>query len=513
MPFQQFKLDKSVNQARDIFDKYIYKPDNGDLSADVQVVGYFAESRFASGDNWFGSIIEVDASDAFLIGQITANGSISILFDSSTTAAAGVTTFNGRSGVVSPEETDYQAFYADRSDVEIIVTTPAQLSGVLDSSKVYVLDGVINFTGTGLSIEVPAGGLNIKGHTFDVSKLVCSDAAYTLFTSPGGGSGNLLGTDYAVEVSGAGSQVYDLVSDTGAEAFEFSRVNYNNCSSLGKLDNYRQGFESGTGRFGGSPTLTLVGAWSGGYFIDSSIVRSLDVGMTGGLFEAGAGFTMQSRFRSNMNIDLPASASFFDFSSSNFPNSSTVQITGAIVTRNGVSDATDPNITPNLSNSELASAYTGNFGMQNTFVGGMNTVSAEVATTIVTQSVYEDLNATWAASGLQHYDSPAPGQLRHLGVNPIDFKVTASLTIDGIQNEDITVRVQMWDDSASVFVEVSTQSRQINNLLGARDVAFFTVITNVVLNTNDYVKLQVRNNSSSANVTAELDSYFLIEER
>jgi hypothetical protein len=343
--------------------------------------------------------------------------------------------------------------------------------------------------------------------------VTCSDAAYTLFTSPVGGSGNILGADYAVEVTGVGSQVYDVFSDTGFEAIEVFRVNYNDCSSLGSIDNYRQGFESGTGRFGGSPTLTLEGAWAGGYFTDSTIVRGLDAGMTGPLFKAGAAFVMQSRFRSNANIDLPASASFFDFSPANFPNPSTVQVEGAIVTRDGVSDATDLNITPNLTSANLSSSYTGNFGIKNTFVGGKNSVTSEVETVIVTQGVYEDIAATWSASDLQHFDSPASGQLRHLGVNPIDFKITATFAMEGTQNEDLSVRVQKWDDSESSFTEVSSQARQVNNLVGARNVAFFTIITSVTLNTNDYVKLQVRGNSSDSNVTLEADSFFIVEER
>ena len=40
-----------------------------------------------------------------------------------------------------------------------------------------------------------------------------------MFTSPIGGSGNVLGQDYAVEVTGSNSQVYDLVSATGNDAF------------------------------------------------------------------------------------------------------------------------------------------------------------------------------------------------------------------------------------------------------------------------------------------------------
>ena len=131
------------------------------------------------------------------------------------------------------------------------------LGGTIDSTKVYILDGIIDFTGTGLTIEVPAGGISIIGTTFDVSKIICSDDSFTLFTSPIGGSGNVLGVDYAIEITGTGSQVYDLTDATGLNAFEFTRINWNDCSSLGSLTGYRQGLEIGTGRFGGKPELTL----------------------------------------------------------------------------------------------------------------------------------------------------------------------------------------------------------------------------------------------------------------
>ena len=145
--------------------------------------------------------------------------------------------------------------YANVLESAVIVNQSnlaSTLGGTIDSTKVYFLDGAVDFTGTGLNIEVPAGGINIKGSTFDVSKIICSDAAYTLFTSAIGGSGDVLGVDYAVEVTGAGSQVYNLTDATGFNAFEFTRINYNNCTSLGEINGYRQGLESGTGRFGGT---------------------------------------------------------------------------------------------------------------------------------------------------------------------------------------------------------------------------------------------------------------------
>tara|TARA_R110002096_G_scaffold319234_1_gene513453 strand:- start:289 stop:1545 length:1257 start_codon:yes stop_codon:yes gene_type:complete len=392
----------------------------------------------------------------------------------------------------------------------VTVSQASDLSGVLVSTKEYFIDGVIDMGAQ--KIEVPQGGLNLSGYNFDVSKLISSTGAYTMFTSPVGGSGNILGKDYAIEVTGVGSQVYNVVSDTGLEAFEFARINYNNCSSLGTIDNYRQGLEVGTGRFGGSPELTLKGVWVGGYFIDTSIVRNLTDGAYS-LFKAGVGFVMSSRFRSNMNLDLPASASFFDFAPANFVNPSTLNIEGAIITRDGIFDATDSNITPNITASSLVSAWSANNGIPNTFEGGSIGVTTEAVTTIALEDTFVDLNATvWTSADLQHFDNPTGNQLRHLGNAPREYKVIADFAIDSTANDVLTLRVTKWDASTSTFTTVLDQHRQVNNLVGGRDVAFFNVNINTELDQSDYIKLQVANDNAN-DVTAEVDSYYVVEER
>jgi len=396
-------------------------------------------------------------------------------------------------------------------DQLIVVRDASDLAGTLSSTSVYFIDGIIDMGSQ--TIEVPAGGLSLAGHTFDVSKLTSSAVGYTMFTSPGGGSGNLVGKDYAVEVTGASSQVYNLTSATGFDAFEFARINYNNCTSLGTITNYRQGFETGTGRFGGAPNLTLAGTWVGGYFIDACIVRSLDAGMVGALFQAGAGFSMASRFRSNMNTDLPASAAYLDFAPSDFPNPSTLQLDGMILSRNGVFDAEDSNLTPNISAADLPSAWSSNVGLGNTFEGGEMKVTSETVTTISATNTYYDLLGTWTPDDLQHFDSPSNGQLRHLGNSPREFSIVGSLILDGTTADNLRLKVQKWDDSASSFSEVYSQVREVNALVGARDVAFFTILTNVILDQNDYISLQVQNETTTGNATVEIDSFLRVGER
>lgn len=477
MPFSQDTFAPVGGQTTIAAAMYSYT--TTDTISQVSQSGYFAQksNQLEAGD-W----ILVSASDGESIFKVSS--------DTSTAATQNFLT-----------------------DERVVVHKPEDLQGTLDSTKVYFIDGVIDFTGTGIQIEVPAGGLSLVGHTFDISKLVCSDPNYTLFVSPIGGSGNLLGKDYAIEVTGANSKAYNLVSATGDDAFEFARLNYNSCTDLGVIDGYRQGLESGTGRFGGSPTLTLAGTWAGGYFIETSIVRSLDAGMTGALYEAGAGFSMASRFRTNQNIDLPASAAFFDFSPSQFANPSTVQVTGAIVTRNGVSNAEDANITPNMAAGDLSSAWSLNTGMPNTFVGGRSEISAETATTITVQSQFELIAGTYTETDLQHFDSPSVGQLRHLGNNPREFRVVLAYAVDGTTNGVVSVRMRKFDSSAVSTETVFTATRQINNLIGGRDVSFFNLVEAVTLDQNDYIYLEVANETGTQDVTAEAGSYLIVEAR
>lgn len=400
------------------------------------------------------------------------------------------------------------------SDVEllfnrVIVKTATDLAGTLDSAKEYFIDGVIDM---GLQqIEIPTGGLNLTGYNFDLSQLVSSEDNYTMFTSPVGGSGNLLGKDYTISTSGTNSKVYDIKSATGDEAFEFARINYVDCTSLGVIDTYRQGLEIGSGRFGGTPSLELKGAWAGGYRITTSIVRGVSDLMAEPFFKAGTGFIMQSRFLTDINIDLGALAALTDFAPANFPNPSTLQIQEAIITRNGVSDADDPTIAPNISMSDLSSLWRDNNGLTNTIVGGTQVISVEAETVISVIDTFVDVAGTWDASNLQHFDAPANGQLRHLGDTPRDFFLFGDVVAVSGASDVLNLKLVKWDDSASSFVDITTQTRQVNTLPGPRNVAFFNAQVDFTLDKNDFVKLQMSNSTSTTNITVEFDSFTTVK--
>ncbi len=383
--------------------------------------------------------------------------------------------------------------------------------GAIDSTKVYLVDGIVDMTG--VSVEVPAGGIVLVGLSSGVSQLVCSDNSYTMFISAVGGCGSVSTMDLNFTVDGTSSRLFNLTGATGEEAITIGNTGFINCTSLGTLTGFTQGFESRTSRFGGSPTLTLAGTWLCGYFVDNSLIRGLDAGMTGPIYSAGAGFVMASRFRSNQNIDLPALASFVDFASSNFTSASTLQFTDMIMTRDGIFDSSDANYTPNIQASHIAADWTNNTGMNNTYIGGSNFVTTEAATTIGATDTFVDLAGTYTAADLQHFDSPENGQLRHLGDSPSNYRISGQVVLESNANNVVNLKIVIWRDAAGAFEDGRVISRQVNSLQGSRNVAYLVLISNIVLNKNDFVKLQVANATASNDITAELDSFYTIGER
>lgn len=391
------------------------------------------------------------------------------------------------------------------------VTKASDLSGILDSTKFYFIDGAVDM-GT-QSIEIPAGGLFLGGLNVEVSRLFSTEDNHTMFTSPVGGSGSFLSTFVTFTESGATSQLFNIVGKTGNEAIEFQNTIFRDCDSLGTVDNYRQGLETITSRFGRTPTLTLKGAWAGGYRATTTLVRNLAAGMTDPIFKAGAGFIMQSRFLTDVNVDLPALAPLFDFAPANFPNVGTVLLDRCVITRDGAVDANDPNITPNLAAGDLASFWTGNNGIANTLVGGASVITVEAVTTITAQDAFVALAGTWTPSALQHFDAPANGQLRHKGNVPREYVAIIDLVIAGTQNTEITVRLKMWDDSTSSFVTVHDQTRPVLNQPGGTNVAFFGLSHDITLDINDFAFFEVANRSGTQNVTAQLEGALILNGR
>lgn len=384
------------------------------------------------------------------------------------------------------------------------------LGGTIDSTKLYLIDGTVDMGST--SITVPSTGMFLAGLGMDLSRIVSSANNFTLFTdnTPTNGSGTVFIRDLNLEVSGTNSRVFNLEDDTGSNAIEFVNVNFTDCTSLGFVTQYRQMLETNTGRFGGSPSLTLVGPMSGGYRIGTSIARGLSAGMTEPLFKAGVGLTIATRFIADFNIDLPASAALTDFSPSNFTSANGFSLVGARVSRNGVLDPSDANITPNISERDVVSLWSGNVGIHNTQLGGSLEVAGEVTTTVSATSTFYPLAGTYTAEDLDHMSSPSNGRLRWDGLNDTRGRAFLNIDVDGPSNADITLRVQC-DRAAGGTDTLMSMTRTVNNLVGGADLTFFNRSFNLTLEQDDEVYIEIANNTTTGNLTAQASSTLLFD--
>ena len=140
MSFQQTQLTKSVNQAQDIFDEYIYRPTNGDTLTEVTAEGYFAQSRYAKDAGWVGSLL------TFYIDGVLYNSRID---------ADRVTLLSGASSfAIGPTPNEFRAGTRDACivmlDAETIAypdwvavydSAPLGSTGTLNVKIFYAVDG------------------------------------------------------------------------------------------------------------------------------------------------------------------------------------------------------------------------------------------------------------------------------------------------------------------------------------------------------------------------------------
>lgn len=252
---------------------------------------------------------------------------------------------------------------ADVTDSVILVKTASDIvNQVLDSTKLYQIDGTITI-GTGESIIVPAGGLTIQGLGFNVSSLFSNVASHTMFTSPVGGSGDLILLDMAISTIGTGAKVFDIFDVDGTHAIEIEYVNFNGCKSIGKQKGYRQGTMTTVGFYGCADGLQLSGTWNG-YKISNS--NCFGFGATGTLFKKDTDTSFTNRFFLQANIDFPTGAKLCDFQASNFTLIELFQINSTIAKVNGVININNAlALVPNITANDSKSLWVGNIGLPN----------------------------------------------------------------------------------------------------------------------------------------------------
>lgn len=470
MSFQINLLQKVLDRETYGYDRYSYGR-TPDPIADITTVGYFPMSMFR-GELQTYVLIDVMCAEGFYTLRATVeSGKVGIA--------------NGR--------------------YEIEVTSPDQLTGELDSSVLYKLDGPMDMGDR--SITVPSTGLRMTSLGNDLGGVVSSADNHPLFV--GDTAGDVFIANMYLSASGTGSQVFDLTDVDGTHALEFDTVNFSGCTSLGELVGFRQYLEVNTGRFGGTPELTFSGSWNGAR-VTTSIVRGIsDVTA---IFKAGPSLTFSGRVITDINCDLPATGALMDFSPANITNSESLQIRDAFITREGVLDPSDTGHMPNIDETAIQSLWSNNTGLPNTVKYLKARITATATTTFSGVGVYTPLLGTFTQGTASHIDMPSNGEFRRLaGTGPLRF--SGDLSVVGTRGNVIDLRFMVsTDDGATWPTQIEHLSREVNNFAGGTDVAFFPISFIADLDEGDLLRVEVGNSTSTNSVTLRLDSYFDISQ-
>ncbi|HEY9886018.1 MAG TPA: hypothetical protein V6C96_02035, partial [Vampirovibrionales bacterium] len=169
-------------------------------------------------------------------------------------------------------------------------------------------------------------------------------------------------------------------------------------------------------------------------------------------------------------------------------------------------------ITPNITQSSVKSYWKNNVGIPNTVKYLKASLTTEVLTTIAVTNTYYPLLGTFTVDLSSHFDMPTNGQFRLLSGNGT-YEFNGDIPVSGTASDEVDIRVTKSTDGGATFpTEISHIKRVINNLSGGRNVAFFPVSFIASLKKDERVRLEIENKTAANNVTAELDSFFIIKE-
>lgn len=403
------------------------------------------------------------------------------------------------------------ARYSTISDTEVIVKTAADLAGALDPTKVYRVDGEIDM---GTQTINTTGGIEINGYGIAVSKLYSTESNYTMFVDTADDAGTVFLSNLTIDVSGTTSQVFDLDNSGAGGAVELSTVNFENCTSLGILDAFRQFLVMNSFWLNCDDGLTFAGTWAGGASIQTLLVRNFDPALAGGtVFTGLAGLTFGSRFISNANINTPAGATVYDFEADMFTEDADFELILGEYTGLGTVVAVK---SPVIDNSSTKSRFRDNNGLNNTYVGGrwyIDTGDA-VDTVIASSDTYVKVAGTTTEEDLQWLSSAGNNDLTYDSEQCAEVQIAGSINVSaasGGSDKNITLTLRHWDDSASAYVDLPNKARGIST--SAASYHNIAVIGYAVVDAGDRIELWIENNTDTVNLAVDEGSLLSVSER
>lgn len=389
--------------------------------------------------------------------------------------------------------TELLELYPANVNNEIVIPTKTAL--VIDSSEFDL----------GIYTLLMSSNTTLSGVSQNFSYIFSSEDNHTLIK----GDGSQFITHIKLGATGSSSKVFDLVGVTGFEALDLFYTEFESGSTLGDINGIRQGFwTTGFGINSGRGFL-LKGSWLGGFTIFST--RIINCGEY--LLKGDVGFTC-SNIRSNVNITVPSGAFAFDFDYDMFNVDNGYQINGANVDGDGLMCAPFTTGDTTIPENSIKSYFKNNTGDkgENTFVGGQWQCTTQVETIIPDPNVEVKLQGVTTYNSMVHFTQTTDNSLIYNSSVKRRFNVGGNIVLDGGANDNIKLTVKKYNNLTSLYEDVYSYTKTVNNIIGGADRVEFSISTNVSMNYLDRLELFASNLSDGTNVTMLLTSQLIIDE-
>ena len=381
----------------------------------------------------------------------------------------------------------------------------------INTNSIYFLDNPNIIQPNNQSILIGQGGLNLTGFSLRASKITSSEDGTPMFkVDPAGTySGALNFSNFSIVGSGTNSVIYDLDNDGQTDNennnIDWINVTYVNCSDLGTISNYRQGFwDVASSIFCGG--LQLLGTWSGGFRSTSFRILHSDIEP---FFKESPALTLGGRFFTDaFYTGFGSHGGFCGYSPSNINNDGDFQIIGGNFEVSGspVNDISD--FFPNMPISSTKAFYD-SIGFEKTNVGGRIRWTATAPTVIPSAGTWVKLAGTTELINPQWTSATGNNQLNYISNQPSSGAVIASITISGGTSDDVGVRLRHFISSSSTTVTLDDAFVTIP-LFGS---STLILIGYLELNNGDYIFTEGTNLSDTTSITAEVGSKYILSKR
>lgn len=491
MAFQQKKLERSVNQTRGIFDKFIYSPENNDLIDDVLSLGYFNQSRFVNDKDWVGSVIEISASDGYAIARIVDGGVVTLYKSTG-------------QGAVNVDWGDITGDLANQVDLNNELETINQRITDIDALNVKVVNSIDDFPRpVGDVITLESGTIYQIGNTIATSNRFVAENGVVLTTNNPlatalvyTGTGTMFTTvdaNFAIDfatVSCPSGQLFDCSSTTPNQfTTGLNIVTVVQCNSIGTFDglssinitNTRITTNQGLTLLGSEPMDTITFSRFRivttnpaliGINLGNVVIQSLD--LLAYILDGVTGSVGISGLANSGNIQA---GSLGDITQSEFLGGSTALV--------------------GITSSDIRYSFFGNAGIKDSIVAANPYLTAQTNVTVTTSGTYYKVNNNnWNSTVEERVAVSDDGDVTNALESPVTVQISGFVTVEkqGGGADAIAARIVLNDNPLLVESSITTNSTENSQPTSIPLTGIFE------LQSGDSLSLYVANEDGTSNI-------------